>query len=124
MSSVRYLACIFLTKPRWKRCYAWELDEVGDLSSCNWCILLFVGFALGKTRAGVGGARCKRTDNAREGVGGASRCTGGSASVSVIGSRRAGSWGADPGSGRPRGSPPCAEGAEQRARRSPSPFPR
>ena len=87
-------------------------------------ISLFVGFAQGKTRAGVGGARCKRTDNARGRVGGASRGTEGNGSVSVIGSRRAESWGADPGSGRARGSPPCAEGAEKRARRSPSPFPR
>ena len=62
---MRYLACIFETKSWWKRCCAWELDEVGDLLSCKWFISLFVGFALGKARAGVGGARCERTDNSR-----------------------------------------------------------
>ena len=86
MSSVRYSACAFETKSPWKRCCAWELDEVGDLSSCKWCISLFVGFALGKTGARVGGLRCERTGNVRGRAGGASRGAGGSGSVSVIGS--------------------------------------
>ena len=71
----------------WKGCCAWELDEVGDLSSsCKWRISLFVRLALGKTGAGVGGARCERTGNVRGGVGGASRGAGDNGSVSVIGS--------------------------------------
>ena len=74
----------FETKSRWKRCCAWELDEVGDLSSYKWCISLFVGFALGKTGAGVGGARWERTGNFRRGVGGVSRGAGGNGSVTVI----------------------------------------
>ena len=86
VSSEWYSDCIFETKSRWKRCCDWELDEVGYLSSCNWCISLFVEFALGKTGAEVDGARCERTGNVRGRVGGALRDAGGNGSVSVVGS--------------------------------------
>ena len=84
VSSVRYSTCIFETKSWWNRCYAWELDWAGDLSSCK-CTSLFVGLAL-CNGAGVGGARRGRTGNIRGGVGGVSRGVGGYGPVSVIGS--------------------------------------
>ena len=45
-----------------------------------------MGFALGNTGAGTGGATCEKTGNVRERAGGASRGAGGCGPESVIGS--------------------------------------
>ena len=45
-----------------------------------------MGFALGNTGAGTGGARCESNGNVRGRAGGASRGAGGSGAESVIGS--------------------------------------
>ena len=82
--SVRYSACVFETKSWGNRCCAWELGEVGDRSSCKWCIGLFIGHALDKTGPGVGAAKREGTVNVRGGVRGASRGAGVNKSMFVI----------------------------------------
>ena len=86
MSSVRYSACIFKIKSRWKRRCGGEPDEGDDLSSYKWCASLLGGFALRKAEAMARGTKFERADSVLVRVGGAARGAGGSGLVSVKGS--------------------------------------